>query len=326
MKIVVTGGSGFIGTNMVEHLADSGYEVLNLDKNPPKSAKHIRVFRKTDILEEESLARTMMDFAPRYVIHLAARTDLLETRTIDGYAANILGVENVCHACLRVPALERVIFTSSMLVCRGGYVPHHDLDTCPINLYGESKVVGETIVRNCSGLFGRWTLIRPTSIWGPWFGEPYLRFFMSIARGRYRHCRGTAIYKPFGYVGNVVEQVRKLMEADAALVAERTFYLADEPAYSIREWADTIARQLGRNRIREIGYPLLKAAALAGDCARALVWKQPPLTSFRLRNMLTESRFDLTELASIAGPVVFRMPEGVAGTIEWLRTTGSVPA
>ena len=174
-KVLITGGSGFIGTNLLDHLLNSGHEVLNIDINPPKINSHFSYWNKCDINDLELLENITIEFQPNYIIHLAARTDL-DGKTIDDYRANIIGVENVISAAKKIDCLQKVIFTSSMLVCKVGYQPLNNFDYKPSTLYGESKVLTEKIVwdnqLNCD-----WVIIRLTSIWGPWFDEPY-RFFL----------------------------------------------------------------------------------------------------------------------------------------------------
>jgi nucleoside-diphosphate-sugar epimerase len=217
-----------------------------------------------------------------------------------------------------------MVFASSMLVCRNGYIPRSDDDYCPNTLYGQSKVSGELVVRGCRELAGRWTIVRPTSIWGPWCGPPYLSFFLSLARGRYWHPGSGNPPKAFGYVGNTTYQIVRLLTARLESVAGRTFYLADNPGYSIRDFATAIQVALRTKPIRELPLWLLRPTAALGDVLMKLGWNNPPLTSFRLSNMLTGSQFDLRDLHSITGQLPFSLSEGVSETISWLRTSGAI--
>ncbi len=140
-----------------------------------------------------------------------------------------------------------------------------------------------------------------TSIWGPWFGVPYRGFFLSIARGRYCHLGSVDPPRSFGYVGNVVEQILKLLEADAARIHKRVFYFSDYEQYSIRIWADTIGKHLGKPAIRTLPEPLVWTAARAGDLESGWL-KNPPLTTFRLRNMRTDtSGVPMDETRAVVG-------------------------
>ena len=67
---------------------------------------------------------------------------------------------------------------------RIGYQPDSDTDYCPTTAYGASKALGEEAVR-AAQLDVPWVIVRPTSIWGPWFDIPYRTFFDSIQHGRF---------------------------------------------------------------------------------------------------------------------------------------------
>ena len=142
-RILVTGGSGFIGTNLVEALIADGHSVLNIDIATPRMAGHLECWRNVDILDALRLKRAFVDFRPDLVVHLAARTDLDEKRSLSGYAANVAGTSNIVEAIEQAGSVNRSLFASSRLVCRIGHTPSDDLDYCPTTLYGQSKVEGE---------------------------------------------------------------------------------------------------------------------------------------------------------------------------------------
>ena len=75
-KILLTGASGFIGTNLLEDLFGKGYVVKNIDIHEPKLSERMSVWSNIDITQYEPFERAVLDFNPDYIIHLAARTDL----------------------------------------------------------------------------------------------------------------------------------------------------------------------------------------------------------------------------------------------------------
>ncbi len=321
-RILVTGGSGFIGTNLIERYRRDADAVLSVDPHPPQNPDHRPFWRHIDPLDAGSMRALFTSFEPSHVLHFGARTDLGGKRLLD-YDHNVRGVIAVIEAVRATPSVSRVIFASSRMVCGIDHRPTGPADYSPPNPYGESKMVGELLVRE-AGLECDWTIIRPTSIWGPWFDVPYKTFFLSVARGRYVNVRGQTVDKSFGFVGNSIYEIDRLLAAAPERVAGRTFYLADYPPINVGDMAEEIRRRLGAPRLRSVPRPLLEPAAKAGDVLRRFGWSNPPLTSFRLQNLVTEMVFDLTPLREIAGELPYTMTEGIDLTVEWLQARGEV--
>lgn len=316
-RMLVTGGSGFIGTNAVTHFEAQGCDVLSLDIRPARDARQERTLHRCDILDRNRLEAEFCRFEPDFVVHLAARTDLLETRNLGGYAANIDGTRNVLEMAAGCRSVRRMIVASSRMVCRIGYVPMSESDYCPPNLYGQSKVRTEQIVRD-SGVPFEWIIIRPTSIWGEWFDTPYRLFFDSIRRGLYRHAAGLDPAKSFGYVGNCVYQLQRLLLTDDPAVVGGTIYQCDYPPLRLRAWADLIRREMGLPSIGDLPMPMLRAAGRAGDVLQALGMRSVPLTSFRLRNLTAEMVYPTGPMERAAGALPFTLAEGVRRTVRWM--------
>jgi nucleoside-diphosphate-sugar epimerase len=242
---------------------------------------------------------------------------------LSDYSANTIGVQNLIAAIEGLKSLQRIVFASSRLVCRIGYQPSSDQDYCPTTPYGESKVVGEQIVRDAAHRIPcSWVIVRPTSIWGPWFDVPYKTFFLAIAKGRYVHPGRAEIFKSFGFVGNTVYELQRLLEAPAESVSEKTFYLADYPPIDVASMANSIQHELGVAPIRTLGVAVLRGAAWMGDVLKLLGWRHPPLTTFRLNNLLTPMVHDLEPLRRIVGELPYSMEEGVRLTAGWLKSHG----
>lgn len=323
-RILLTGGSGFIGRNLAEAFQGcAGSQLLVIDSAPPGGAVPGVAARRLDLLDRRSLRGLLAEYRPSIVIHAAARTDL-RGKDAGDYAANTVGVENLVEAVMRQPEVQRCIFLSSKLVCRNGYRPMHDEDYCPDTFYGESKVRGEEIIRN-SDLRCAWCIARPTSIWGPWFGAPYKGFFLTIARNRYFHPGTIDPPKSFGFVGNAVFQLQKLLDAAAGQIHRRTFYLSDYDQFTIRQWAEAIAQRLHGRKIRTIPNAMMRMLAKTGDALQVCGCREPPITSFRLRNMWQDTTgTPLDNIRVMTGPLPYTMQQGVDLTIEWLRRTGQI--
>jgi nucleoside-diphosphate-sugar epimerase len=324
IKIVVTGSSGFIGTNLVSELVTRGYDVLGLDIMPPKFKVHDFNFKACDIRDNDVLNKSISQFAPDYIIHLAARTDLGEKNKLSGYSANIEGVRNLMSAVYMSPSIKRCIITSSQLVCKVGYIPQDDRDYKPDTLYGKSKVITEKIVRENDGGGVEWCILRPTTIWGEGMSTHYQRFFKMIQKGQYFHISKRPLYKSYGYVGNLVYQYEKFMEAPVEQIHRKTFYIADYEPLALRAWTIEIARKLEAEEVKTCPELLARIAAKVGDIINFLGFVHIPFNSFRLNNILTEYIFDLSDTQKVCGKLPFTMENGVDRTVNWLRRAGIV--
>ena len=317
-RILVTGGSGFIGTNVVAALLARGDATINIDNVAPRNPAQLPQFRRVDICDAAALAQAIDDFAPDRIIHLAARTDLLGT-SIDDYAANTVGTAALVSVLADRPSIDRVLFASSMLVCRLGYQPVSPTDYAPGTHYGASKVESERLVRAADPGRGRIILFRPTSIWGPWFAQPYRNFFDAVVGGWYIHPQGASTRRSYGFVDNAVAQIFALLDAPAAALGDELYHLADYEPVDIGHWADVIATASGRKPPRRIPALAADIAALGGDVLQRLGWQHPPMTRFRLANMRTNAVLDTAPMQAICPVLPVGLFDGVDRTIEWMR-------
>lgn len=318
-KVLITGGSGFIGTNILKTFEQAGHRLLNVDVEPPRCASQEHLWQCLDILSADELTAAVQEFAPDYVLHLAARTDM-DGKTLADYDANTWGVRNVIAAVRATPSIRRTIFMSSRLVCQIGYMPTSDTDYNATTVYGQSKVEGEKIVRTEAAGHFPWLIMRPTSIWGPWFDVPYRNFFDALRRGIYIHPAMRRALKSYGYVGNSVYQIETMLtKATDADVLNKTFYMCDYPPLEVREWTELICRNLSVRNAPSLPYSFMKLLALSGDLLKACGWLSVPLTSFRLNNILTEMVHETSDLEKLCGQLPFRLEDGVRETCDWLR-------
>ena len=313
-RIIITGGSGFIGTNLLDSLHNDGYSILNIDLKEPLDKKHLSLWKQINILDYLPLEAAILNFDPEIIIHLAAVTDL-NGNTLSYYDANILGTQNIIKIAAKAVSLKKVLYTSSMYVCQPGFIPQ-DFDSYkPHTVYGESKVEGELLVKKIKNVKYEWVIIRPTSIWGPWFNIPYIDFFNVVYQAKYFDF-GKACTKTYGYVENTVFQIRSLMDANT--VNGKTFYLGDLPPIPITEWANEISMEIHKKPIRKIPIFLVQVAAKIGDVLSVIKVKFP-ITSFRLSNMTTDNILPLENLYEITGSPPITRNDGVKKTLEWLK-------
>jgi nucleoside-diphosphate-sugar epimerase len=288
MKVLVTGGSGFIGTNMVSLLIEKGFDVVNYDIRKPKLDSHLKFWVDVDICNKSQISTSIQKLNPDYIIHLAARTDLNEKTDLEGYRSNIDGVSNIMDAAASLITLKRIIVASSMLVCKLGYTPSGFDDYAPNSLYGESKVRTEQIVKQYNI---DWLIVRPTSIWGPWFSEPYKNFFDLVVKGLYFNIpEKYASTKTYGYVENTCMQFFNLLIAEDLSVKHNYFYLGDLNPINITDWANRIRRLNNQSNLLTLPIWVLKLSAKFGDIVKFKFGIYNfPINSFRYNNMTNDN-------------------------------------
>jgi UDP-glucose 4-epimerase len=227
MKIVVTGGAGFIGSHLVDRLASEGQsdEIIVLDNLRRGRLENIAGqrdnpavrFCQADIRDEEALAPLFAGADTIY--HLAAQSNVMgAVSDVDySFASNVVGTFNVLKAA-RAGGVRRVVFTSSREVYgEAQYLPVDEAH--PIgskNTYGASKVAGEMYAQVFHGNFGLETaVLRLSNVYGRRDFDRVIPLWLGwAAEGRDLLVYGGQLLIDFVPVGLVVEALRRAAMAD----------------------------------------------------------------------------------------------------------------
>ncbi|RPH51173.1 MAG: NAD(P)-dependent oxidoreductase [Desulfobacteraceae bacterium] len=321
MKILVTGGSGFIGTNLVHLLLTEQYDVVNLDKKAPLNSDHRHLWVQSDIQDFKQIARVFSEFRPQWVIHLAARTDVDENTTVEeGYAENTTGVKNILRLVKQNKTVTDLIVISTQYVCKPGHIPRHDEDYSPWTVYGRSKVETERLTRRAN-LNCRWTIIRPTNIWGPWHVRYGKELLYSIKKGYYLHPGKTPCMKSYGYVENVTFQILCLLKNGDSSTCGKTLYAGDEPI-NLLEWVNELSLALTGRNVRIAPLLIVRLFAFCGDIITKLTGHPFLLTTSRYNSMIQDYVVPMKKMLDLVGPSPIIMKEGVRRTVNWYEKTG----
>lgn len=321
-KILITGASGFIGTNLVELFETKGYNFINLDINPPLKKNQSKHWIKGDIMDMEGLETIFGNYQPTIIIHLAAKTDTIG-KTLDEYAVNTIGTENVLKVIKKQPTIKRVIITSTQYVFfpKNYPFPISDTDYHTHTVYGDSKVITEKLTRE-SDLKCCWTIIRPTNVWGPWHIRYANELLRMIKLGRYFHPGSLDVIKSYAYVKNVVHQITSMMNAEEALVDKLTYYVGDVPINSYK-WVNSFSRKLRGKNIIIIPRMIIKLGAISGDVLN-LVGIKFPLNSKRFYNMTNDYLAPLEVTINNFGLYSDSLDNNIMETIQWLKEDGQL--
>ena len=168
-RVMVTGGSGFIGSHLCERLLEHNFEVLNIDRQVLSYTPHGKYeMVYADITVPGAVLNVAREFDPCVIYHLAARAGVLEgeERPGDYTCTNITGTARVVEAALQCQS--KLIFASSSSVYGDGpeRLPFNEKAKLnPLSHYARTKYFGESLVHD-AGL-EQWTVARLFTVYGP---------------------------------------------------------------------------------------------------------------------------------------------------------------
>lgn len=294
MKLAVTGGTGFVGSRLIERALVAGHQVRALTRQPQPARDGVE-WIAGDLADPGALC----DGADA-VIHVAG---VVNARDRAGFAAgNIAGTDAIVAAA-HAAKIERFVHVSSLAA------REPDLSN-----YGWSKAEAERIVRD-SAL--AWTIVRPPAVYGP--GDLEMRDLFKLAT------RGLALTPPPGQLSliHVDDLARLLLACVESEASEQTFEPEDASGgIDHAAFARLIGDAVGR-RVRPIALPRLMLS-LAARTDRLVRGKRAKLTPDRAAYL---GHPDWTADPAKAPPATLWSPkistaQGLAETAAWYRAKG----
>lgn len=191
--VLVTGGAGFVGANLVTELLERGHFVRAFDRAPSPLPDHERLEVVTgDICDADTVAAAVAGIDT--IIHTAAIIDLMGGASVTeeyrkrSFDVNVGGTKNLIHAA-QAANVKRFVYTASNSVVMGGQRIAGGDETLPYtsrfnDLYTETKVVAEKFVLGQNDVDGLLTCsIRPSGIWGRGDQTMFRKLFERVLAG-----------------------------------------------------------------------------------------------------------------------------------------------
>ncbi|MBQ7718650.1 MAG: NAD-dependent epimerase [Clostridia bacterium] len=233
MKILVTGGAGFIGFHLSKRLLEDGYEVVgydNINDYYDVNLKYARLevlkqydnytFIKGDLADKDKVSELFAEHKPEVVVNLGAQAGVRYSITNpDVYIeSNIIGFYNILEACRNNPVKHLLYASSSSVYGNQKKTPFSTDDNVdhPISLYAATKKSNELMAFTYSHLYKiPATGLRFFTVYGP-FGRPdmaYFSFTNKIIKGEpIKIFNNGDMYRDFTYVDDIVEGICNMLE------------------------------------------------------------------------------------------------------------------
>jgi nucleoside-diphosphate-sugar epimerase len=296
MKILVTGGLGLIGHNVVQRLEALEHEVIitdtrtnygiipqaeldylmseRLKKISGKNIYHI------DITDADNFYWLVNKHKPEVIIHMASfpRQKVVNANPAWGSRVMMEGLINVCESAKK-HGVERVVYISSSMVY-GDFEDQvaEDRECNPIGQYGIMKLAGEQLVKDYHrrGAFD-YVIVRPSAVYGPLDVEDRViaKFMLAAMRGETLRVNGAEETLDFTYVDDAADGI--VSAATRIMSANRIYNITKSHSVTLLKAAEMIVEIVGKGTVevqdKDADFP--SRGALDIDRARVILGYDP---------------------------------------------------
>jgi nucleoside-diphosphate-sugar epimerase len=319
MKVFLTGGTGFIGTHLIDLLLARGVEVYALVRNPDKEPALLK--KEVRVLRGDLFSIPELPAGLDAIFHLAGKTRSLNSK--DYYTVNQRGTASLFRSLSRLKERPKVVVLSSQAAAGPSLLGQPVKETDPprpITPYGWSKLHAEQEALKSGDEFPV-VIVRACSVFGPQ-DRDFLAYFKFVARGIVLS-PGEGQAASLIYVKDLAEALFLCARAD--LPRGEILNIADSRPYTWEELGMAAAAALGK-KCRRMTVPkgLLYLAALFLESGDRLTSKPGILNRDKYRDMIQPSwMVDVGKAAEMLSfRTRYRLDQAVQETISWYVAAG----
>ena len=308
MKILVTGGSGFIGTNLVSDLLKAGHSISIYDKMESRTYPDLCLV--ADVRDRERLTRALYGIDTVY--HLAAehRDDVRPVSLY--YDVNVGGAKNLVYAA-QENNVKKIIFTSSVAIYGlNNGEPNEESPIKPFNDYSMSKHESEKI-------FNEWVkggnsrclvIVRPVVIFGEDNRGNVYELLTQMASGKFVMVGNGKNQKSMAYVLNLTRFLAKLLGTEPG---RHVYNYADKPDMTMEELVRIASEALGNGPgIRwRIPYSVGLLGGYVCDLLYRITGKSCPISSIRIKKFVADTKVSADRLRKTGFVAPYSLAEGL---------------
>jgi nucleoside-diphosphate-sugar epimerase len=316
-KILLTGGSGFIGSHFHQYISDE--DLINFDLVSPAQDLRSDFFRG-DIRVKADLRKVMSGKNITTIISLAAKHHDFGIGHNEYFDTNEEGTQALCEVAAE-NGIKEIIFFSSVAV----YGIREEISTeatkpAPDGPYGASKLAGEKVLINWvkEDPSRKVVIIRPTLVFGPNNMANMRNLIRQIDSGLYFHLGKADNVKSIAYVENLVQATLFLKERMRPGVA--IYNYADEPQLSTRQIGTVIAEALDK-KIR-ITVPKMFGILMGipFDLLIRITGKNLPVSSARIKKLGTQTYHSGQKIFGEGFKPSHTTVEGLSMMVRWYKS------
>jgi len=318
MKITTIGGSGFIGTYLIE-LLQLEHQLLNIDKHYSVAFPHLTSI--ADIRDYDKLL-TAIQPADWVILLAAEHRDNVSPISLY-YDVNVQGTKNILKA-LDEKGINKIIFISSVAVY-GLNKPNSDeaSPADPFNHYGKSKWMAEEVLRT-------WhikdpqnrtlVIVRPTVVFGPNNRGNVYNLLQQIGSGKFMMIGKGNNKKSMTYIENVTGFIMYLLQKN--LSGYHVFNYVDKPDLSMNELVTIVEKAMDKKLASvRIPYWLGYLGGVGFDLAAAITRKKFPVSAVRVKKFCATTQFSGEKWLQTGFTPAYTLHEGLIKTIHAMQKT-----
>lgn len=313
-KILIIGGSGFIGSYLIKSLLKEQFEIINFDKN----SSHIESNSlKTIIGDVRSLAdfkQLPSDIDLVYVLAAEHKDDISDYSAY--YKTNHEGINNIIDYCSKL-SINNIIFYSSAAVYGNSFTDsNEEIDNLnPENHYGKSKALAESELNKWLSFDENRKLIviRPSVVYGKGSNSNMNRMIDYIAKGKFVMVGKGDNFKTICYVENLVDFTVYIQNSISK--SYEVYNYADFPHYNIREITNKISSLL-KKKVIKIPYFIAYGVGLIFDFISLITQRKNNMSSNRVRKFCSNTSLSTKKIENLGYNPKYSLVESINKSIQ----------
>jgi len=314
-NIAIIGGSGFIGTRLIEELGkETRYTVGNFDKQT--SEKYPALTTILNVTNESEIEKQLRRCDCVVLLAAEHRDDVSPVKLY--YDVNVQGTKNVLGA-MDKNGINTIIFTSSVAVYGlNKPCPDENSEIDPFNHYGKSKFEGEEALRewyNKDTAKRTLIILRPTVVFGPNNKGNVYNLLKQIVNGNFLMIGKGENKKSMSFINNIAGFIKFVIDNNYS--GYHLYNYADKPDLTTNELLKAVEESLQKKlpSVR-IPYPIGYAAGVAFDIMAKITGKKFAISSVRVKKFCSTTEFSSAKLLSTGYKPSLSLQEGINITVK----------